>query len=881
MAIAVDNNWIIVNETYLVDATATVNLTAGWHSFAVVFGDTYGGYGPNDHSPWPWEYPIGVSINGNDRVKFLAANVNMGNPLVGLVGDFNVTVPGNAQFYEPEVPATGRIVFDPAVTTLHSHQAPQFADGAKFAFPASYAGATKGRYLLASWDVGTSNLTIDHFDATCVNAPNAELIFEDVGEGGRVWMNLDPAATVVTARWTGAVDGDCANPANWTCLNAAEGVIEGALPDAGTTVYVSGPAALQIPLGASFACGEFVIDGATDLIADCDWRGLDAAKIAGVSKSDGAVYREIASFKVPQGVFFGTGFKPNQASRVVMDVEVAGKMEYWFGAWNYAYNNGAFCVGNDGDIGIYSGYGNQGGSQGAYLENGRHTIELDRNRVLIDGQGVREFGANDFQLNYELTLFAQNRAGSSYCRSDGEPAFYSCQIYDNDTLVRDFRPAYRLADGLMGLLDRVTQKFYVPYGGKPLAVDAESTLRTLDVKGHKLYLSSPQVSDGVALTVTDTTPDLAAAGEIHFDIPADTLAQNTAIFLSGNLKLVKEGEGTLMPLVRNVDYAGGTVVAAGTMQMARGSNDDDGAYSPWNFKDGFGKRDTTISVLPGATLDIQGNYDMYVYQIELAGGTLASLGGRNMHQTGWGSLGNVRLSADSSLVAAGTVSYMRMPLDLNGHTLNYAMDHHYEYFGECTISNGRVNFLRGDTLETTAMLQTRGAVDASTADLDFDVLMEVQHEVKVHDVWFRYAHTWGWSNDNGRFLVNGTFHPCACYFPNVVLQNGSAIDLSDQDAPVSTKSLDDTRTDGVAVSYWISFAEGAKIGVDLGDRKVANGDCLMTWATETLTDEAGQSLEVVHRPPAGVSFKLLNRGGECAVTETGLYYFTGLALIIR
>ena len=77
--------------------------------------------------------PTLLFFKGGEMVKFLAANVTFGSPLDGLVGDCVLDMPGALQFYALEVPATGRLVFDPAVSELHSVSAPNFAPGAKFA----------------------------------------------------------------------------------------------------------------------------------------------------------------------------------------------------------------------------------------------------------------------------------------------------------------------------------------------------------------------------------------------------------------------------------------------------------------------------------------------------------------------------------------------------------------------------------------------------------------------------------------------------------------------------------------------------------------------------------------------------------------------------
>ncbi len=39
---------------------------------------------------------------------------------------------------------------------------------------------------------------------------------------------------------------------------------------------------------------------------------------------------------------------------------------------------------------------------------------------------------------------------------------YSCQIYDNGTLIRDYVPCVRKADGVSGLFDKVNKTFNTP-----------------------------------------------------------------------------------------------------------------------------------------------------------------------------------------------------------------------------------------------------------------------------------------------------------------------------------------------------------------------------------------------------------------------------------
>lgn len=62
-----------------------------------------------------------------------------------------------------------------------------------------------------------------------------------------------------------------------------------------------------------------------------------------------------------------------------------------------------------------------------------------------------------------LTLFAYNN-GPQPVGNFGKLKLYSCKLYDNDTLVRNFIPCYRYSDGIEGLYDTVNKQFYTNQG---------------------------------------------------------------------------------------------------------------------------------------------------------------------------------------------------------------------------------------------------------------------------------------------------------------------------------------------------------------------------------------------------------------------------------
>lgn len=88
---------------------------------------------------------------------------------------------------------------------------------------------------------------------------------------------------------------------------------------------------------------------------------------------------------------------------------------------------------------------------------------------------------NSFSNNYNLYIFGMNDEGSLIAFKS-TTKLYSCKIYENDDLVRDFIPMYRKSTKEYGLWDRVTEEFYVSpngvkfTGGERVIADADDNL---------------------------------------------------------------------------------------------------------------------------------------------------------------------------------------------------------------------------------------------------------------------------------------------------------------------------------------------------------------------------------------------------------------------
>lgn len=173
-------------------------------------------------------------------------------------------------------------------------------------------------------------------------------------------------------------------------------------------------------------------------------------------------YTPLEYIKASGTQYINTGFLPNQDTTVEFSAVNAAANQYFFGAWNVAYNDGAFAFCND-PSNVYIGYDGQGGSIGSVI-TGNRVIKLEKNIAYLDGAVFSYYTYTAFQVNYPLFLFGQNRAGTFFSNADVGICCRYCKIYDNGTLVRNLVPAMRNSDNTIGMYDKVNDVFYTNAG---------------------------------------------------------------------------------------------------------------------------------------------------------------------------------------------------------------------------------------------------------------------------------------------------------------------------------------------------------------------------------------------------------------------------------
>ena len=159
--------------------------------------------------------------------------------------------------------------------------------------------------------------------------------------------------------------------------------------------------------------------------------------------------------------YINTGFKPNNNTRVVMDLLYTGNesISNEFGAWNSS-NNASFICLTTGKNNLYPFYGNTS-KQVLANRTARHTVDMDKNVVKMNGTTMITFNQMSFQCIYPMFLCCFNNAGAT--ENMTSMRIYSCQIHDNGTLIRNYIPA-KLSDGTVGLYDKLNGLLYINSG---------------------------------------------------------------------------------------------------------------------------------------------------------------------------------------------------------------------------------------------------------------------------------------------------------------------------------------------------------------------------------------------------------------------------------
>ena len=192
-------------------------------------------------------------------------------------------------------------------------------------------------------------------------------------------------------------------------------------------------------------------------------------------KVGGAKYTPLEYIQSTGTQHLDTLYKPNNHTRVVIDFRST------FSTANSP--KGLLGSRNSSDVGMFAFlYSNRidpnynGVGKSVTVDSlQRHVYDFNQNSFSVDGAAV-SFDAGVFSPGYNLILLSIQNYGTIDNRK-AEGYLYSCQIYDNGTLVRDFIPA-KDEFGNAGLYDKVEGKFYYNAGTGSFGISEVSLDKT-------------------------------------------------------------------------------------------------------------------------------------------------------------------------------------------------------------------------------------------------------------------------------------------------------------------------------------------------------------------------------------------------------------------
>ena len=170
--------------------------------------------------------------------------------------------------------------------------------------------------------------------------------------------------------------------------------------------------------------------------------------------------------------YINTGIKASKNLKVEADIDISPASGWVMILGDYT--NGSYFSWWRQDTTMYAYYGSNNKTlaeltgKRKYISNNTNNIwSVDTSKITVTPN------SSDFSKNgNNLYLFSVNNGGNY---NKASMKLYSCKIYVNGTLVRDFIPAKRISDGKCGLWDKVNFKFYTDENGGNFTAGAEKT----------------------------------------------------------------------------------------------------------------------------------------------------------------------------------------------------------------------------------------------------------------------------------------------------------------------------------------------------------------------------------------------------------------------
>ena len=297
--------------------------------------------------------------------------------------------------------------------------------------------------------------------------------------------------------------------------------------------------------------------------------------------------------------YIDTGFKPNNNTRTIIDfVDNNSGTGFIFGArTGQSYKAYSFLSQNSVNFRFDNG-ANQA-SAGSKLVGYRYKVDYNKNVCNVyevDTGTTRTNTTTEetFNSGYNMYLFNNNTADKVNQYSNIK--LYSCKIYDNGTLVRNFIPCYRNSDNEIGLYDLVNNVFYTNAGIGTFAYGAVATLpnpdypqdvhvvsgdNSIKVEGKNLfndYETTSKSADGI--TISNDENGVKVNGTYTKLYNRDYWITDSDNSVYNNLTLLKANT----QYTASVRLFSGTITDTNFRMWISSRTADDNKTFTWNFQ---------------------------------------------------------------------------------------------------------------------------------------------------------------------------------------------------------------------------------------------------------------------------------------------------------
>lgn len=182
--------------------------------------------------------------------------------------------------------------------------------------------------------------------------------------------------------------------------------------------------------------------------------------------------------------YIDTGFAPTNNTFTTIDYEKLGNgdvnVQYLFGVYNIGYGYAVQL--NSGSSAYIWGSTDSGGGQPVNPLNTRNKIQFSKDGFYRDGVELATLPTTTFTASKTMYLFWTNGTSRDKIRAK----IYSCQIMDNDKLVRNFIPC-KNSNNVIGMYDIVNDTFYTNQGTGTFTAGPEIYADYIDYENQKVY----------------------------------------------------------------------------------------------------------------------------------------------------------------------------------------------------------------------------------------------------------------------------------------------------------------------------------------------------------------------------------------------------------